>query len=875
MKVNASGARFWAVDLHTHTPGSEDAREEDFGTAADFVQAALDAGLDAIAVTDHNRADWCDQIADAAKGTELVVLPGFELSTSDGHLLGIWDEDTSVSELEDVLIKLGIDRANFGKLDVVAKEGMARCAELISEAGGVAIAAHIEKERGFLRLAIPTHANSLLACESIRAYEYVRAETIETVRAKLATDDIPAMVQGSDCWCADSSRHCLSGIGARRTWIKASRPDLRGLCHAFDDPELRVTVENPFAHDPHPTIDRVRISAGFLSGTTLDLNPDLNCLLGGTGAGKSLVLEAIRFALEQQVDETVFSQVRDEVDRRLEFALADGAEVTVDVTVDNEKYRFTRMYSDDADAAVSHQLVGEDWIEVDLDPAELIPLAAFSQGEILEYARQPVGRVGLVDAHLDLGSIEGSIADFEGHLRANARRLIKARDRVNDLSGEASKAGDLREQVRKLSDVLKTDAVQEQGKWTKEQTALNRVADAIKQFERPSVVIPGDIEAAIDGHGNWATRVNGALKNLRSETEELLNKLQDSFTTAETTIGTVRGEWNQEFSRFKRALDQELEKVSGSTSLAAIRAQLESLQGKLEVAEAAAKELDEVARPELASALENREKLLVDLREARKQRRNLRRERIKILNAKTSNFVKLDIPRNGDTSQFRKALGHLKVGSQVRETALDAIAGTINPYRFVRSLWQGDVNDLVDNDAGIKATDVGRLLTTIADRDMWADLLEAQIIDIPDVLDVKFKKPEEGILAPIESLSHGQKCTAILVILLADGDSPVLVDQPEDALHAPWIEEYLVNQLRNLRGTRQYIFATRSPGLVVSADAEQIVTMRATAGRGECEASGSLERHDLNKLALHHLEGGPRPFQRRTRKLNVSISAEA
>ncbi len=69
-------------------------------------------------------------------------------------------------------------------------------------------------------------------------------------------------------------------------------------------------------------------------------------------------------------------------------------------------------------------------------------------------------------------------------------------------------------------------------------------------------------------------------------------------------------------------------------------------------------------------------------------------------------------------------------------------------------------------------------------------------------------------------------------MLLADGNDPVLVDQPEDALHAPWMEEYLVDRLRQLRGARQYVFATRSPGIVVGADAEQIVTMKANAGRG-------------------------------------------
>jgi predicted metal-dependent phosphoesterase TrpH len=54
-------ARFWAVDLHVHTPASDDAKDEDFGTAADIIEKALDAGLDAIAVTDHNAVAWCAQ----------------------------------------------------------------------------------------------------------------------------------------------------------------------------------------------------------------------------------------------------------------------------------------------------------------------------------------------------------------------------------------------------------------------------------------------------------------------------------------------------------------------------------------------------------------------------------------------------------------------------------------------------------------------------------------------------------------------------------------------------------------------------------------------------------------------------------------------
>jgi predicted ATPase len=177
----------------------------------------------------------------------------------------------------------------------------------------------------------------------------------------------------------------------------------------------------------------------------------------------------------------------------------------------------------------------------------------------------------------------------------------------------------------------------------------------------------------------------------------------------------------------------------------------------------------------------------------------------------------------------------------------------------------------VDAKNGIDMTSVAKLLSNVDEKSLWAELLDMQTIDRPDTLTIKFKKPDDHQYTPIEELAHGQRCTAILVILLADGETVVIVDQPEDALHAPWIEEYLVDRLRSLRGSRQYLFATRSPGIVVSGDAEQIVTMKATAGHGEVEASGSLERHELNRLALDHLEGGPIPFSRRAMKLKQSM----
>ena len=101
------------------------------------------------------------------------------------------------------------------------------------------------------------------------------------------------------------------------------------------------------------------------------------------------------------------------------------------------------------------------------------------------------------------------------------------------------------------------------------------------------------------------------------------------------------------------------------------------------------------------------------------------------------------------------------------------------------------------------------------------------------------------------------------MVALAEGDSPLLVDQPEDALHAPGIEEGIVASLRSGRGGRQCIFATRNANILVSADAEQIIALKATAQRGRVDGAGSLDRFDHRQLIIYHVEGGEEAFQRR------------
>src|SRR3972149_8625567 len=70
------------VDLHVHTVYSRDS----LITPEDLVFYARKRGLTAVAVTDHDRVDGALKIA---KEADFLIIPGIEVSSRNGHVLGL------------------------------------------------------------------------------------------------------------------------------------------------------------------------------------------------------------------------------------------------------------------------------------------------------------------------------------------------------------------------------------------------------------------------------------------------------------------------------------------------------------------------------------------------------------------------------------------------------------------------------------------------------------------------------------------------------------------------------------------------------------------------------------------------------------------
>jgi predicted metal-dependent phosphoesterase TrpH len=199
------GDASFEADLHIHTVRSRDAHIE----PGELVAAARRLGLFAIAVTDHNTVAAVREVVSLAHGQDLLVVPGVEVSSRDGHVLAL-----GVSE--DVPAGLGAD------------ETMRK----IEDLGGLAVAAHpgrvytglhddVIRESGFRAVEVANgHSSKRLNRRATR------------LAARLGT----ATTGGSDA-------HFLSEVGNCRTAFLTAPSDVEGVLEAIRAREVKAVGE--------------------------------------------------------------------------------------------------------------------------------------------------------------------------------------------------------------------------------------------------------------------------------------------------------------------------------------------------------------------------------------------------------------------------------------------------------------------------------------------------------------------------------------------------------------------------------------------------------------------------------------------------------
>ena len=174
-KITQQQRQWRRMDLHLHTPASVDFKQTGV-TYLDFLKKAEERTLDIIAFADHNSVNGYARYLEDVESLELLerlgrlrddererlseyrrlrekilILPGFEFTATLGfHILGIFPPDTTVRELEHLLLSLRVppDKLDQGSGEVGATTDALTAYRMINEAGGMAIAAHANSSHG-------------------------------------------------------------------------------------------------------------------------------------------------------------------------------------------------------------------------------------------------------------------------------------------------------------------------------------------------------------------------------------------------------------------------------------------------------------------------------------------------------------------------------------------------------------------------------------------------------------------------------------------------------------------------------------------------------------------------------------------------------
>jgi predicted metal-dependent phosphoesterase TrpH len=188
------------IDLHVHSYYSHDS----VITPEELVFYARKYGLDAVAVTDHDRIDGALKIA---KEKDFLIIPGIEVSSVNGHVIGLNVHEVIPARLE---TNETVDR--------------------IHEAGGIAIACH---PITFFKGSLGKHTNSKFdAIEVINASAFPFRYSVKRGK-KLALQLGKAQTAGSDA-------HYGPEIGCAYTLVEAEleleyviKALTKGLCEPF------------------------------------------------------------------------------------------------------------------------------------------------------------------------------------------------------------------------------------------------------------------------------------------------------------------------------------------------------------------------------------------------------------------------------------------------------------------------------------------------------------------------------------------------------------------------------------------------------------------------------------------------------------------
>ncbi|REL38491.1 PHP domain-containing protein [Rhodohalobacter sp. SW132] len=875
------GAKFRRGDLHIHSYGERYGSYDVIDTTMTpkaIVDKALEEGLEVISITDHNDIRNAEIAIDYANDKNILVIPGVEFSTTQGHLLVYFP---TFKNLDDF----------FGKIDVsedrkTCFKGFVECLELAGIYDGFGVAAHIDGPKGFeteIKNYNPDKENiikhpNLLGLEIVKKdsskFYTINDTEIERINfLKKRNKELSKEKGYPIAVVMNSDSHSLSRLGRNAaddkkiTRFKMDTLTFESLKHAFLDSFSRIRIEE-FVPENVPHFYGVRVKGGFLHNQLIKFSPNLTCIIGGRGAGKSTLLESIREASgnQSQSSKIVDSSVWPE---EIELVFRDEV---------GEYHVFQR----DIDEETYNKTDQEDGIKC-------VPIESYTQGRTADLIQHANDKPDVLLEFFDEFIVFEELKEEEEKVRVD---LIDKIDLIDHLRNEVNKIEELKGQKKEVERKLEVQAKNKLDELIKLEQNLQKGrefrTDLIEDLNNAITTV-----RKVLSDKTYFNQIKeqdfDSIEVGKSELDEILNDVQKIEKIIEKAglkidseskemIKSIKGNlksWRLEESKILSRIEEkkkELEEKGIRFDLAFIKS-LTKQNVKID------KKLTQlrVKKKQYLKELKNERELIKERKQLKNRiylYRKVWADKINQLLAETVTDYSISIKFN--EGKFSEDLIQYLMTEinwyHTKTPKMRAIIETYPPYELLKILRSKDRKEFEK----MESPEGGRLFSK-TEVDSIVSLSKPHVLnriktikfdDFPRLLVTKEERDESGkkVLRTknFTNLSLGQQQSILLSILLySDNKYPLLIDQPEDNLDSEFIYKTIVKNLRRVKEIRQVIIVTHNANIAVLGDAELIIPFKSTSQRAHLIDSGSIDNTETKNITCNILEGSKQAFKKR------------
>lgn len=869
------GARFYecALQVNPFAYLKRHAKQTTFKTEEDYndaiVAACLENDIEVIGVTDHYRIDESWSLIQAARDVGIFAFAGFEAVSKDGvHFICLFDAERE-SKLERYIGECGV-RDTSSPSPIGDKDATELMEHAATKWEASCIAAHAISEGGMLRKLSGQPriqawcSDHLLACAiagPISSVPLPFKTILENKDSAHKRDRPVAVLNASDVNSPDD----LADNSAT-TFIKMSAPSVEALRQAFLDPESRVRLSSDPEPEPHAEFLALTWEGGFLDGVAIHFNSNLNALIGGRGAGKSTVVESLRFVLGLQA---LTDDAKKSHDGVVKHVLQAGTKVSLLVRSHKPSEAFYTVERSVPNQPVIRDRVGN---VLELSVEDILPdVQLFGQHEISELTKSQEKLTKLLERFVErVDGTDSQKATLRNKLARSQTKILGLKREARQIAERLATLPGLKETLKRyeqagLKEKMKehSDLVSEERLFKTVSERLDPVRDTIETLEE---LLPIDTDFVstkkLEDLPN-ATTLAGLRKALNSANDAMESAkaaLEEALKTADQAVSTVKKAWGVKRDAAQAGYEKVLRelqktKVDGHEFIR-LRHKIEELRP---LADTSGK-----LKTDLQGQEAQRRTLLAEWQDAKDEEYQRIQAAAKSVSRKLKDRVRVSVEMSGNREPLEQLL---------REEVGGNLAATLERLRAKDALSLSDLaarcrerKEALQEHYGLPAGVAERL--SQADPKVFMAIEE---LDLPATTKIELNTAQEGaspIWRALSELSTGQKATAILLLLLLEADAPLIVDQPEDDLDNRFISDGVVPIMRREKRRRQFVFSTHNANIPVLGDAELIVGMTATSEGAAIEKQhmGSLDAAPVCELVEEILEGGKTAFETRRSK---------